>query len=285
MVVFLDVLIAVNLVLNYTVLRASAHITGQLKNRLRMLAGAALGAAYAAACVVLTDGFLSSLPVRILVGAAMSVVSFGLGRRALRTTLFFFGITAAFAGIVFVLSYVAEDRIGFVEGNVYINLSLPLLAVSTAAAYLILTLLFRPPALRGGTAAKIMKAKVRAGGKEVKFDVLLDTGCTLLDPTTNREVLVANIDSVSPLIDPAAAKEIKKGADPADVITKYSGHSPPFKLIFCRSVSGVPEMLLAFTPDKVTLDGEDRWGILIAVTASGLDGDDNVRAVIGSGTR
>lgn len=280
-VVYLDVLIAVNLVINYIILHTSAHITGQKKNRLRELAGAAIGAAYAAVCV-LTEEVVSLLPFRILVGVLMSITAFGLNKRTLRTTLFFFGITAAFAGIVFVLSYVAEDKIGFVEGNVYINLSLPLLAVATAAAYLILTLLFRPPAVRGSTPAKIMKAEVICGGKEAKFDVLFDTGCTLLDPVTNNEVLVANIDCVSPLLDPVAAREIKRGTDPADIITKCRNHSPPFRLIFCKSVSGEPEMLLAFLPEKLLLDGEGKRGVLVAVTSSGLSGDDNVRAIIGA---
>lgn len=115
--------------------------------------------------------------------------------------------------------------------------------------------------------------------------MLLDTGCTLLDPTTNREVLVANIESVEPLIEREATKDIKRGMDPADILTRYKNHSPPFRLIFCKSVTGVSDMLLAFTPDVLTLDGEERRGILIAITSAGLGGDDNVRAVIGAASQ
>jgi hypothetical protein len=41
-------------------------------------------------------------------------------------------------------------------------------------------------------------------------------------------------------------------------------------------------MLLAFLPEKLLLDGEGKRGVLVAVTSSGLSGDDNVRAIIGA---
>jgi len=281
MIIYLDVLISVNFILNYAVLRASAQITGQKRNRPRSLTGAVLGAAYAAICVFAGKA-ISSLPFRIFVGVLMSLTAFGINKRTLRTTLFFFGISAAFAGIVFALSYIAGDKFGFIGGNVYINLSLPLLAVTTAIAYLLLTIIFRPAALKNKTPKKFMEAEIKVCEKRASFLVLLDTGCTLLDPVTNKNVLVSNINSVSPVLDPVAVKAMKEGVDATEIITKFRNHSPPFRLIFCKSVSGLPDMLPAFVPDCVTLDGEDMSGILVAVTAVGLDGDDNVRAIIGA---
>ena len=48
MVIYLDVLLAINGIVDYILLRAAAKLTGHPRNRLRILLGATLGAVYAA---------------------------------------------------------------------------------------------------------------------------------------------------------------------------------------------------------------------------------------------
>ena len=76
MVIYLDVLAAVNLAMDYLLLLATARIAGVFVPRLRLLAGAAAGAAYAVCAVLPATAFLQNSLWELASGLGMVALAF-----------------------------------------------------------------------------------------------------------------------------------------------------------------------------------------------------------------
>lgn len=76
MVIYLDVLAAVNLAMDYLLLLATARIAGVFVPRMRLLIGAAVGAAYAVCAVLPATTFLQNGLCELAAGVGMVALVF-----------------------------------------------------------------------------------------------------------------------------------------------------------------------------------------------------------------
>ncbi|PWL51213.1 MAG: hypothetical protein DBY36_05050 [Clostridiales bacterium] len=281
MVLYLDVLMAVNLMADYALLRAAAKITGHIRNRLRIFIAAALGAAYAALVCMPALEWLGHFLIRLLVGIAMSAIVFGLNRACVRKTLVFFLLSFLLGGAVLALSYAAGGAVGLYNGAVYINTSLPSLALVVAAVYGVVTLVCAVGGRRAQAMRRVLPAVAKLGGRESAFSVLADTGCLVQDPLTARPVMLVSLAGAAALLPEGMASAIEEGADAAELIGRYAGQRLPLRPVFCKGLGGQTEMLVSFLPDSLTVDGKP-CDAVIAVTKDGPDGAEGFCAVVNS---
>ena len=277
MVVYLDAVFAENLIVDYLLLRVSARLTGVPRHRLRFLLAAILGGAYAVA-LWFPAGWIGHPVIRVAVGILMCVIGAGRNRRTVKAALVFFLLAAALAGTVLALESVTGGTVRLYNGVVCLNVPLPLLGAAVAAVYLAVTLAGNALHRTANTAKRIHTVTVWVGERCATFPVLADTGCLVRDPVSGCPVMLTDAAVLASLMPATAAGAFRRGKDAAEVIRCGGASEPHLRPVFCHSLHGREDMLAAFRPDRLTVDGEAR-DFLLAAVPDGPDGSDGFRAV------
>lgn len=273
-IVYIDSLFFLNLIIDYLLLLAVGKICALPLRRWRMALGALWGAAYAV-LAVLRPGLFALAAVKLLSGAALPLIAFGAGRRAPRSVLVFFAVSAAFGGAVY-----AACSLGGVSlrQGVYIPVSLRVLVLSFALCYAAFSLVFRRSGRLGERTT--YHVSVRLGARCAAFTALLDTGNELVDPVTGEGVLVAEAEALAGLLDGEGAALLR--SDPLESFQALAETEPlrgRLRLLPCACVTGPDSLLLCFRPDEVRVDGR-RAGLSVAVARTALSAGGEYQALI-----
>ena len=243
MIVYADVLLVVNLFLNYVLLLCSSMIMKKHTGRLRMLLGAAIGAFYGLVI------FLPEMPtavdvfLRIVATAFIVFGAFGYNNLLsfLRSFFTFFAVSFAFGGIMLVL-WVTVAPIGMVYNNgaVYFDIDLSVLAVTTVVSFGVVSLIAHFTARR---APRESVALVRIGhkGKTVELTGLIDTGNSLCETFSGYPVVLGEFESLEKIA-PDAVRNFINGEDIST--------SSQLRLVTHKTVSGTG-VLPVFRPDYI----------------------------------
>ena len=269
MTVYADVLVMVNLFVNYALLLCSSLILKNRISNLRLLAGAAIGSAYGLVIFLPEIPIYFELPMRIAVSAAIVLTSFGFRniRRFLRCFFTFLAVTFAFGGIMLVI-WVTVAPVGMIynNGTVYFDISLSVLAVSTVACFAIVSLISRLIA-RKAPINSVYTLNVTNGERMISGVALCDTGNSLVESFSGYPVIIGEYDTLL-------------GIMPQSVIDYYENPSAcsdasNLRLILCKTVSNMG-VLPSFRPKNVEVVSIDRRiktdEVYIAVTKYRLGG-------------
>lgn len=267
MTVYADVLVVVNLFVNYALLLCSSLI---LKNRIsnpRLLAGAAIGSVYGLVIFLPQIPTYFELSMRIAVSAAIVLASFGYRnlRRFLRCFFVFFAVAFAFGGIMLVL-WVTVAPVGMIynNGTVYFDIDLSVLAISTVVCFAIVSLISKLTA-RKAPSSSVYTLTVTNGEKMISGTALCDTGNSLVESFSGYPVIVGEYDTLLRVL-------------PQSVIDYYGNPSEcadasNLRLIVCKTVSDVG-VLPSFRPQRVEVVALNRRiktdEVYIAVTKNRL---------------
>ena len=279
MTLYLDVLIVVNFLADYLLLRITAKVMAHPLKRLRFVLTAAAGALYAGAACMPWGAFLNRMPVRILVGCLMGVGAFGWNRACIRKTIVFFLLSCLLGGVAFALSFVSNGSVGLYRGAFYIHTSLPAMLLTFAGVYALVTVVSSVTGRRFRAQKDIHEAAAVLASKTASFQVLADTGCMVSDPLTAKPVMVVAIDGIAPILPQELVDAIQAGEDAAEMIQSFSKPGRRIRPVFCRGVGGTPEMLICFQPDALTVDGKP-CSAALAISRSGLDASEGFQAVV-----
>lgn len=194
MTVYVDILLAVNIFVNYFLLLASAKILHREIKRVRLFFASALGSLYSLII------FLPELPeavtlfVNFAVSAVLTAIAFSpkTFKVFLREVAVFFGVNFAFAGIMLGI-WLAFKPSGMVFNNsvVYFNIDIKILTVSTVVCYVIITLISRFMK-RSAPSDSVYSVTFSNSGRSVTVNALLDTGNTLKDGFSGKPVIIAD---------------------------------------------------------------------------------------------
>ena len=257
--VYIDVLFILDFIIDYLILYAVAKISGTVIRRWKLIMAASLGAGFSILSLF-WSGFVSLL-LMLTVAYIMVGISFGFGRW--KNLLIFFGVSAAFGGMVFAINYITDGTL---------TISLKTLAISSAVSYLILLFAFRKSA-SGTTKKEYIQIKIEHRGKAVSFLALVDSGNSLVDPLTNTPVLIAELYVLRTLFENEEYKMLC--TDRAeDIILQGAGK---FRPIPYKTVGG-GGILPAFSPDKAICRGDERC-LLVAISRDKIA--ENYSGIIG----
>ncbi len=266
--VYLDELFLLDLVIDYFLLLGTAKLLALPYRRGRFLAGAVLGAVWSCAGMLPALGFLRAPAMLPVLALAMTLAAFGDQRRLLRCLVGFLGVSALFGGAV----YAAALLRGGPAGAPLLRLDMRVLALAFALCWAAVSLLFRGSAKRASR--RILDVTVERRGRAVRLRALEDTGNHLTDPVTGCAAFVAEAGALSGLFDPGDGPLLR--GPPAEAVLRIPGT----RLIPCAGVAGGRHMLLAFRPDRVTVDGRERRDLIAAVASSPIGTDGAYDAVI-----
>jgi stage II sporulation protein GA (sporulation sigma-E factor processing peptidase) len=232
--VYIDVLIAVNLFINYFLLLGVAGFLSLRFRRLRLFLASLLGASYSLS-ILLPE---ISMPVSFLVKLAMAATivlaayPFNGLKQFFRELAAFYVMSFSFAGLMLALWYfIAPQGLIIKNSVVYFNISPLFLIVLTVVCYFVIRLINRVTG-RQAPEGSFCTVKVEYNGKSAYFFGKVDTGNSLTEPFSNYPVMVVRRELIQSLIPPEESGKIR--------------------LVPFHTVSG-EGLLPAFRPDSLTL--------------------------------
>lgn len=197
--IYVDVLIVLNIYVNYFLLRMTAAITHSRLKTVRCFLAALYGSFFS--LLILAPELPSAVTLLIKLAAAVTVVmaAFGIHGyiRLLKNTAAFFTVNFLLAGTVYaVYSWFKPDFMRFGNSYFYIDFSLLILILVTAGLYFVLCLFRRFS--RGGRCDSF-KVMIRLGRNTAVMDGLADTGNRLRDYFSGKPVVICGRDDLLPL--------------------------------------------------------------------------------------
>lgn len=258
-VIYIDVLLAINLLIDFLLLSATAYLLHIPVKRRRLVLGAGLGAASAGII------FLPELPVpvtlliKLATAALLVAIAFPKkGWRAyIKQLLVFFGVSTLFAGVAFALwTALTPPDMAVINGVVYYDVPPLWLVVFSVASYGLLRLydrLFRKKAPRTG----VYRLRIDGGAGMVELNALYDTGHHVTEQFSGSPVAIVRYEAIASCL-PANLREslflLLEGQ--GDDLSAHAALKSRLRLIPFHSMGG-EGVLPAFRPVGMTLsDGK-----------------------------
>ena len=243
-VIYVDILLTINLAVDYLLLFSVSRLGGVRFGRLRALLGATIGAFYS---LIL---FLS-LPQGVLIGSRLLVSFLMIAatferrsfRELLRLTVIFYVGSFLVSGVLTLLnSFLHADSFFSENGIVYYEFSAWEIILSATAAFLIIEL-FHRLFQRGKTERKSL-IRIEYGGKTIVLKGFTDTGNNLTEPFSGDPVAVCSPRSLRKLV----PEEWLSCMDDPHLSTELGLRQIP-----CKTVSGTV-LMPAFRPKKMEME-------------------------------
>lgn len=247
--IYADVLLVVNLFINYFLLLAVRGFLRISCKRIRLLLASAVGAISSFIIFIPSMPMLLSLVIRFILSVAIVKTAFTKMDflHTMRAIGCFYIISFLFAGIMTAIWYFISPQ-GIVVKNsiVYLDLSPLLLAVLTIVTYFIVGLI-QKMAGHGEIKNSFCKLCVEKDGKSISCIGKIDTGNALTEPFSQDPVIIMPLSIVKEII-PMSMFEVLEGTQ------TVSQEKVPeqIRLIPFSDLSG-KGVLPSFRPDVVTI--------------------------------
>ena len=235
--IYVDVLIVLNIYVNFFLLRITAGITHSPLRTGRCMISSVYGSIFS--LTILLPELDSIITLLIKLAAAVSIVALAFGaydkKRLLINTGAFFAANFVLAGAVYgAYSMLKPEFVHYNNASFYIDFSLMILILTTAALYAAVRLL---RLLTDRTPEGSYLVYVRSGKKVISMNGLADTGNGLVDWFTGSPVIICTSESYRELTG-----------------TDFNTDNLPrgFRLLPCSAVSG-SGLIPIFRPDEVLI--------------------------------
>ncbi len=254
MTVYLDVVIALNFLVDLLLLLGTNRLCGYPPGLGRALLAAGIGGIYGGVCMLPEFHFLGNTLWRGVSLCMLSWVAFGLSKSALRRGAIFLLLSMALGGVT----------LGFRDRG--------LLSVIAAAAaiFIICTIGFRG---KIGSSTYV-PVELNFGAHSLRLTALQDTGNQLTDPVTGRPVLVIAAEAAEKLTG-LTRQQLSK---PAEAI--LTAKMPGLRLIPYYTVGQPGGMLLGVRMQDVKI-GNWKGSSLVAFAPDALSREGAYQALTG----
>ena len=235
MVIYVDVLIVLNILVDYFLLKLTARIVRKNPRLIRLILGSASGGISSLYIFLPPQNFIVETLVRIAVSLVITLITFGFGslKTLLKNAAVFFAVTFGFAGAMLGLWYIFEPE-GMAINNsvVYFNISPVILIILSAVFYVIVSVL-RFLLQKNSPDAKECKIKVTLDKESAETTALIDTGNSITDTIGMSEVIIVDKNFAQKLFGNKSGNEM----------------TARYRVIPCNTVSGTT-LLEGYRCDK-----------------------------------
>lgn len=201
-IIYVDILICINMFINYFMLLATANFLRLPVKRLRFLLGSLLGAFYSLYILLPPTNIFVSFIIKLFMSITIVIAAFGaLGKKyVIKSILCFYLINFAFSGSMMALWYLFSPK-GLVVKNsvVYFNISPLLLFCTTLVSYVIIQGVNK---IIGTRLHKSLFCDVVIyfNNSNVKLRAKIDTGNTLKEPFSDLPAIVTEFKYIKKII-------------------------------------------------------------------------------------
>lgn len=240
MTVYADVLVIVNLYVDYILLHCVRRFLRLGTSGVRLVLGALAGGFLSLLGLLPWPGWAGPLLAGFCAMLTALAAFAPAGKKLLlRCWLCLWGFSFLLAGfLLFVLQFIPPGHMALLGGAVYLDLSLPVLFFSTCIAYAVFWAAGK--LLPKSNSAPLVKLLVTHRGQTRTLYAKADTGCALREPFSGLPVVVCEAKALSGLAPPEAGAMLE-GQTPV----------PGLRLVPYESLGG-KGLLPAFRPDEVT---------------------------------
>ncbi len=260
MKIYADILICVNMIIDYFLIKLTAALCRLSVKRRRLLAGAAVGGISSLSIFLPRLSFAFEIILRLTVCAAVVICSFGYSNKKLflRLCAVFFAVSFAFAGAMTAIWYIFKPNGMFIyNSTVYFDISAVLLIILCLICYTVAFALSKLLA-KNAPSSKDCQIAVFYGNKSINLYAMVDSGNSLTDIFGVSQIIITEAEYAERL-------EIKN--DPAR-----------FRAVPCSTVSGTV-LLEAYRCDRAVItvkDGKkELFSPILAVSKQPIDGEYN----------
>lgn len=194
MIIYADVLLTLNLVVNYFLILASQKLLRLNVKWYRSVLGATLGSVASLYIFLPQSHVFFETLFKISLCCVMTLIVFGFKTIKLyvKSVMVLFIVTCAYAGIMFVYWQLFKpDGMAVNNSVVYFNIS-PLMMVAISLVIYILFLVCNKIFTGIATNAQECEISVIFGKKSVKYKAIIDTGNSICDLFGNSEILIVD---------------------------------------------------------------------------------------------
>ena len=242
-IVYVDILIVINLTVDYLLLFGTARLAGARFERMKGFFAAIIGAAYS--LIIFADVSKTFFAItKLVVSAVMVLIVFGKRKTGefLKLLAVFYICGFLFSGFMMLINSVTQTKAVFVKGGiVYFEFSAAETVLSAAAAFIVVEIL-RRIFMRGEPEGTFF-AKIFYGGKAAVLKGFTDTGNNLSEPISGTPAAITS---------PVSVKNILPEKMFCAMERKEMSTENRFYLIPCKTVSGTV-LVPAFRPEKLIL--------------------------------
>lgn len=279
MTVYLDGVFLINGFVDYLLLVVSGGLTATPLRRRRIALAGALGGLYGVVCLLPGWSFFGNVLWRGILAGLMCLVAFGAERGLFRQVVVLFLLTAAFSGVVLLLTELFSAPAAFVGNRVYYPLSMGTLVLTAGGAYGVFSWALSRMGHQGGD---IVPVSLRMNGKQVTLTALRDTGNTLRDPITGEGVMVLSpslMGKLLPGVEPGGLDAPQRMME--EILDTYPALKP--RLIPYKTVGVSHGMLVGLRPEEVRTEGR-REQLIVAFSPVEVSDGGGYRALLGGKT-
>ncbi len=246
LIVYADVLIFLNLLVNYFLLLAVARVLNKSVKTHRLVLGSLLGALSSLYIFLPPLSIWLEMIIKAAVCGVMCLIAFGYngGRAFFKSMLLLVLVTVGYGGVMYAVWLLFSPK-GMVINNsvVYFNISLIHLIVFTVLGYVAFSVFYKIFSRRAIT-AKRCNINVYAQGKSASLTAIVDTGNSIEDVFSQGEIIICDKSVMSQLF---GDSEIKGN----------TALKSRYRLLPCSTVSGV-DMLEGVRCDKAVIHYDGR---------------------------
>lgn len=266
MIVYVDVLITINFIVDYLLLLISGRLCGTHLNRLRIVIAALVGGISSLILFLPPLTPWINIALKLLTSAALAGIAGGYhSMRSYAVRLFWLlAVSFVFAGLMLFLILISDGRVGFYQNGVcYFRISALQMLSGSILAYIVL-LFLQKLGKHGMVSGEEYRVQITVEGKTGERYGVMDSQNCLIDLFTGTPVVIASPRLLGDLLPPSVERALH---------TPMEG-VPGVRMIVCTTVTG-QELLPAFRPQRMLLRTSGRCllieDVYIAVTAQHTD--------------
>jgi len=270
--VFVDVLFITNFIIDYILLSITSFFVKKRPKIFKMCAASSFGAIFAAGIFFVQQNIIFLIFSSACVAFLMVFLAFGKTKATtlLKNTAIFYMICTVIAGFSFSFISIRRNNngIAFNNGIIYADIDaytmllifiVSVVTIHTATGYI------RKQKIKSNY---LYNVTIEKNGRTISDTALFDSGNFMCDPISQKSVVIAEWQSVSPLFDENKITEC------------IVNHPKDFLYIGCRGLSGISGMY-AFSPDKISsFEIDFPEPVLIAITQTPLDKEGGYRMLL-----
>ncbi len=257
--IYVDVLIVLNIYVNFFLLKATARLTHTPLKISRCIISSVFGSTFSLTIFLPEMNFMIPILIKLVAAALITAIAFGIKdlRLTLKLVVYFYLVNFLFGGVIMLFYLTFKPKfIAFSNTYFYVDFSLLSLIVFTAVAYFAVTVL-RYFMDKGCDLKKKYKVIIKNKGKTTSINAIPDTGNSLVDLFSGKPVIICKLEDLKKIA------EFSLELIPDNATNLYEENAIRF---IPYSTIGNSGMIPVFTPDEILIC-DDETGKVQSVDA------------------
>lgn len=248
MIIYVDILVVLNTLVNYFILLGVRKITRSYTKRWRLVIGALFGGVSSVLIFIENLGVVMTL-LKIVMAIMMTAITFGIKpyKHFLKKIILLFAITFIFGGVALaVYMFFDKDILIYSNGIIYFDVDMTFLTVISVISYIVITLVTKITEKKASKSREYI-VTLENNGKTINCSALMDTGNSLCEPFSGYPVVMVDKDIYNKMFTDEKVRYIP--------VSTVSGES----------------LVKAFRPQNLTIDNFSTNKIYIGESLTALD--------------